>query len=49
MRCYIAPGNVSIIDDLIVAISRQPQGGELLVAGNFVLDLYNPEGTMCAL
>ena len=46
--CYISPDEALIVEDDIAAISRQPQGAELLVAGNFNADLANPEGIACA-
>ena len=33
------------IEDIVAAISGRLQGGELLVYGNFNVDLNNPEGT----
>ena len=31
---YIAPGNAYTIEDVVVAIRRRPQGGELLADGD---------------
>ena len=45
MGYYIAPNDASTIEDVVPAIIRRPQGGELHVAGNFNADLANPEGT----
>ena len=48
MGCYIVPNDASTIEDIVAAISRRPQGAELLVNGNLNEDLDEPEGTTCA-
>ena len=45
MGCYISPGNDSTIEDVDTAIRDQPYGSELLVAGDFNINLVEPEGT----
>ena len=45
---YIAPNDASTIEDIIVSIRRRTQVTKLLVAGDFNLDLAEPEGTMRA-
>ena len=42
---YIAPDNASTIEDVVAPISRQPQGAELMVDGNFNADLDDTEWT----
>ena len=44
--CYIAPDNASTIENVVAAISRQPQGGELLMTGEFNADLAKPKGNV---
>ena len=41
---YLAPDDASTIEDVVAAVSKQPRGVALLVAGNFNTDLAAPEG-----
>ena len=43
--CYIYPDDASTIENFVLAISRRPQGDELLVSANFNAYLYDPERT----
>ena len=43
--CYITPKNVSAIEYVIVNTSTQPRWAELLVTGNFNINLVEPKGT----
>ena len=44
VRCYLAPDNTSTIESVIAALKERPQGAELLVAGDFNVQLSEPEG-----
>ena len=44
MGCYIIPDDTLTIEDVVAAISKRPRKAELLVAGNFNVDLAEPEG-----
>ena len=43
--CYITTDDESTIEDAVAAISRQHQGSDILVAGNYNADLEVSEGT----
>ena len=42
--CYVAPDNTSTIDTVVAALKEFPRGTELLVAGDFNVNLSDPEG-----
>ena len=42
--CYLAPDDTSTIDSVIAALKELPRGAELLVAGEFNVNLVEPEG-----
>ena len=42
---YIAPDITSTIEGIVTVISKRPRRAELLVSGNFNIDLAEPEGT----
>ena len=44
MGCYLAPDDTSTNERVIEAIREQPKGAELLVAGDFIINLAAPEG-----
>ena len=44
MGCYLDPDNASTIEVVIAAIIQQTDEAELLVAGNFNVDLADQEG-----
>ena len=43
MGCYLEPYNALTIENVMVAISQRPQGGALLVAGDFNTNLSAPK------
>ena len=42
--CYLAPNNTSMIESVVDALKESPRGAELLVAGDFNVNLLEPEG-----
>ena len=42
--CYLAPDNTSTIESVVAALKDIPRGVELLVAGDFNVNLAEPEG-----
>ena len=44
MGCYLAPNNISTIESVVAALKECPRGAELLVAGDFNVNLADPEG-----
>ena len=44
MGCYLVPDNTSTIESVVTAIKERPRGAELLVAGDFNVNLAEPEG-----
>ena len=44
MGVYIAPEDTTTMERVVEAIQRKPQGAELLVAGDFNVDIPAPEG-----
>ena len=44
MGVYIAPEDTTTMDWVVEAIRRKPRGAELLVAGDFNVDIAAPEG-----
>ena len=45
MGCYVARQNASAIEYVILTTSRRPRWDELLVTGNFNVNLVEPKGT----
>ena len=41
---YIAPEDTTTMERVVEAIQRKPRGAELLVVGNFNVDIAAPEG-----
>ena len=39
LGCYLAPGNASTVEDVVAAIVKRPQGGALVVVGDFNTNL----------
>ena len=44
MGVYIAPKDTTTMEWVVEAIQRKPRGAELLVAGDFNVDIAAPEG-----
>ena len=44
IRCYLVPDNTSTIESVVTALKERPRGAELLVAGDFNVNLADPEG-----
>ena len=44
MGCYLAPDDTSTMDRVVKALQSQPMGAELLVTGDFNLNLATSEG-----
>ena len=44
MGVYIAPDDTTTMKRVVEAIRRKPRGADLLVAGNFNVDIAAPEG-----
>ena len=44
MGVYIAPEDTTTMDRVVEAIRRKPWGAELLVAGDFNVEIAEPEG-----
>ena len=44
VRCYLAPGNDTTIRDVEAAMTERPRGTELIVAGDFNVDLEKTGG-----
>ena len=42
--CYLAPEDTSMIESVLAALEERPRGAELLVAGDFNINLLEPEG-----
>ena len=42
--CYLAPDNTLTIESVVAALNERPRGAELLVAGDFNVNLLEPEG-----
>ena len=42
--CYLAPDDTSTIESVVSAIKESPMGAKLLVAGDFIANLAEPEG-----
>ena len=42
--CYLAPNDTSTIDSVVAELKELPRGAELLVAGDFNVNLEEPEG-----
>ena len=43
MGCYLAPNDTSAIERVVAALKERPKGAELLVAGDFNVNLSKPE------
>ena len=41
--CYLAPDNTSTIESVVSALKECPRGAELIVAGDFNVNLAEPE------
>ena len=41
--CYLAPNDTSTMERVVEALRSQPRGAELLVAGDFNVNLATPE------
>ena len=44
--CYLAPGNTLTIESVVAALKERPRGAELLVTGDFNINLVKPEGDL---
>ena len=44
VRVYIAPEDTTTMERVVEVIWRKPRGAELLVAGDFNVDIASPEG-----
>ena len=44
VRAYIAPADKGTMETVIAAIGRKPPGADLMVAGDFNVDILAPEG-----
>ena len=44
MRCYLAPNDTLTIESVVATIKERPWGAELLVEGDFNINLSEPEG-----
>ena len=44
MGVYIAPEDTTTMERVVEAIQRKPRGAELMVAGDFNVDIAAPEG-----
>ena len=44
MGCYFAPNDTSAIESFVAALKERPRGAELLVVGDFNVNLADPEG-----
>ena len=44
MVCYLAPDDTSTIESVVAVIKERPRGAKLLVAGDFNVNLVEPEG-----
>ena len=44
MGCYLAPNYTSTIERVVAALKERPRGAKLLVAGDFKVNLAEPEG-----
>ena len=42
--CYLAPDDTLTIESVVVALKERPRGARLLVAGDFNVNLAEPEG-----
>ena len=42
--CCLAPDNTSTMERVVEALQSRPRGAELLVAGDFNINLATPEG-----
>ena len=42
--CYLAPNYASTIERVVTALKERPRGAKLLVAGDFNVNLAEPEG-----
>ena len=43
MGCYISPDNTSTIANVVAALKERPRGAKLLMAGDFNVNLGDPE------
>ena len=44
MGCYLAPDDTLTIESVVAALMELPRGAELLVGGEFNVNLVEPEG-----
>ena len=44
MRCYPAPDDTLKIESVVAALKERPRGVKMLVAGDFSVNLVDPEG-----
>ena len=44
MGVYLAPGDTSTMERVVKALRSRPRGAELLVAGDFNVNLATPKG-----
>ena len=44
MGCYLAPDDTLTIESVVNALKERPGGTELLVSGDFNINLAEPEG-----
>ena len=42
--CYLAPDDTLTIESVVAALKERPMGAKLLVAGDFIANLVDPEG-----
>ena len=44
MGCYLAPDETLTVENVVAALKECPRGAELLVTGDFNVNLAEPEG-----
>ena len=44
MGYYLAPDNISTLDNAVAVLKERPRGAEILVARDFIVNLADPEG-----
>ena len=42
--CYLAPDDTAMIESVVATLKERPRGAELLVTGDFKINLLEPEG-----
>ena len=48
MVCYLSPDDTLTIESAVAVLEERPRGAELFVAGDFNVNLLEPEGNRIA-